>query len=81
MDSVEIKRLEIRLRGVSPEVARSAVAGLGNEVLGLLAERSGEGAARKVGSIELGRLETARGASPSELRRAIAARVVGSITS
>ena len=81
MDSIEIDRLEIRVRGVSPEVARSAVAGLGDEVLDLLAQRSGEGAARKVGRIELGRLETARGVGPSELRRAIAARVVGSITS
>jgi hypothetical protein len=81
MDSVEINRLEIRVRGVSPEVARSAVAGLGNEVLGQLAERSAEVAARKVGRIDLGKLETVRGARPSELRRAIAARVVRSITS
>ena len=81
MDSVEIDRLEIRMRGVPPEVARSAVAGLGNEVLGLLAQRSGEVTPRKVGSVDPGRFEAARGASSTELRRAIAARVVGSITS
>jgi hypothetical protein len=81
VDSIEIDRLEIRVRGVSSEVARSAVAGLGNEVLGLLAERPGERAARKVVRMDLGKLESVRDANSSHLRRAIAARVVGSITS
>lgn len=82
MDSVKVGRLEIRLKGVSPDVARSAVAGLGHEVLNRLSERSGprrEQGARTVDRIDLGRLETVRGASPSDLRREIAARVVGSI--
>ncbi len=84
MDSVKVDRLEIRVKGVSPEVARSAAAGLGNEMLSRLSERSGpprEEAAKRVGRIDLGTLEAVRGASSSDLRRAIAARVVGSITS
>ena len=82
MDSVKVDRLQIRVKGVSPEVARSAAAGLGNEVLSRLSERSGtlrEDGARNVGRIDLGTLETVRGANSSDLRRAIAARVVGSI--
>lgn len=82
MDSVKVDRLEIRVKGVSPEVARSAAAGLGNEVLSRLSERSGpsrEETPKNVGRIDLGTLETVRGASSSDLRRAMAARVVGSI--
>lgn len=82
MDSVKVDRLEIRIKGVPTEVARSAAAGLGNEVLSRLSERPGpprEEAARRFGRIDLGTLEAVRGASSSDLRRAIAARVAGAI--
>ncbi len=84
MKSVKVDRLEVRLKGISPEVARSAAAGLGNEVLDQLSKRSGpsrKGPAKTVGRIDLGTLEIVRGTGSSDLRRAIAARVVESITS
>ena len=84
MKSIKVDRLEIRLKGISPEVARSAAAGLGNEVLGQLSKRSGpsqKGSAKSTGRIDLGTLETARGAGSSGLRRAIAAEIARSIAS
>ena len=84
MKSVKVDRLEIRLKGISPEVARSSAAGLGNEVLGQLSERPGQlpkGPAKTIGRIDSGTLETAQGTCSSDLRRVIAARVVKSITS
>lgn len=84
MESVKVDRLEIRLRGTSPEVARSAAAGLGNEVLVQLSRRSGplrKETARTIGRIDLGTLETLRGKGSSDLRRVIAASIVRSITS
>lgn len=82
MDSYKVGRLEIRVKGVPPEVARSAVAGLGSEVLSRLSERpapSKERVTRRVGRIDLGTLEAARDAGSADLRREIAARVAGSI--
>ena len=84
MKSVKVDRLEIRLKGISPEVARSAATGLGNEVLGQLSERPRplpKGPAKTIGRIDSGTLETAQGTGSSDLRRVIAARVVKSITS
>ena len=82
MDSYKVDRLEIRVKSVPPEVARSAVAGLGSEVLSRLSERPGlpRGASPKnIDRIDLGTLEAARGAGSADLRREIAARVAGSI--
>lgn len=84
MKSVKVDRLEIRLKGISSEVARSAAAGLGNEVLDQLSERPGplpKETAKTIGRIDLGTMETLRGRDSSDLRRAIAAKVVESITS
>ena len=80
MESVKVDRLEIRLKGISPEVARSAAAGLGTEVLGQLSKRSGPLRREPARTIDLGTLGTVRGMGSSDLRRAIAARVVRSIT-
>ena len=83
MKSVKVDQLEIHLKGVSPEVARSTVAGLGNEVIGQLSEQPGplRGKSPKVTArIDLGALGTVRGASSSDLRRALASRIVESIT-
>jgi hypothetical protein len=84
MESVKIDRLEVRLKGISPEVARSAAASLGTEVLGQLSKRSGplrNEPATTISRIDLGTLETERDTGSSDLRRTIAARVVKSITS
>ncbi len=84
MKSVKVDRLEIHLKGVSSEVARSAVAGLGNEVLGQLSKQSGptqKKLPKHVERVDVGTLKTARGTSSSELRRAVAIRIARSITS
>jgi hypothetical protein len=82
MKSVKVDRLEIRLKCISPEVARSAAAGLGNEVLGQLSERPRPlPKGKTIGRIDLGTIVTVRGRGSSDLRRAIAAKVVESITS
>jgi hypothetical protein len=78
MQSVKVDRLEIRLKGASPEVVRSAAAGLGNEVLGQLSKRSGPLGKEPAKTIYLGTLE---GKGASDLRRTIAARIIESITS
>jgi hypothetical protein len=83
MNSVKVDRLEIHLKGVSPEVARSTVAGLGNEVIGQLSEQPGPSRGKPpktMARIDLGALEAARGASSSDLRRALASRIVKAIT-
>ena len=80
---IEIERLEIRLKSVSPASARAAMDGLGRELAGTLAaatsmarhERIG-----RIGAIDSGAVRLAAGASPSELRTAIARRVAASIT-
>jgi hypothetical protein len=68
--SINIDRLQIRLKGVSPESARAAAGDLGRELMGELAtpRHGGE------------RERTASG-SPSALRRTIAARIAAAIRS
>ena len=63
--NVHIENLQIRLQGVAPEVARTAVGGLGHELLGQLSTRD-ERTSRE---------RTAAG----ELRQRIAKLIVGSI--
>jgi hypothetical protein len=82
--NIEIDRLEVRLTEISPEVARTAVAGLGQELLRQLASLSngepGKGAHR-IDEIDSGTLKLAKGTSPGVLRNAIAQKITGSIHS
>lgn len=84
MQSVRIDRLEIHLKGIPSVVARSTAAGLGDELLDQLF-RQPQSLPRKhaanIDRIDLGTLQAARGASPSDLRKEVAARVVTSLTS
>ena len=81
---INIERLEIRLRGISPELARSAVRGLGQTLLGELSPAqnlSGDKRAIKIGNIDPGTVHLAAGTRPNELRSAIAGSIAASIKS
>jgi hypothetical protein len=81
--SIEIDHVQIRLKGVAPELARAAMGGLGSELLTQLARQQGEGRAR-TGNIEhvhSGSVRLTSGASASELRSTIAGRIAVSINS
>src|SRR5712664_883724 len=80
--SIEIDRLEIRLKGIAPETARAAVGDLGREVLGQLARqgqaREGSGT---IDRVDAGSARLTSGATPSELRSTIAGRIAASLKS
>ena len=81
---IEIDRLEVRLTDISPEAARTAVAGLGQELLQQLASlpnaehRKG---AQRINEIDSGTINLAKGTSPRALRDAIARSITGAIHS
>ena len=82
--NIAIDRLHIRIRGVSPQVARSLANGLGSELIGQLAKQAGLLKAKQLINIEKidsGTLKTEKGTSPSDLRSAIAGRVTSTIAS
>ena len=82
--SLDIERLQIRLKGVSAQSARAAVDGLGHELLGRLSAPQNFTGARRAGKIDRidsGTFQLASGTGPAELRSAIADQVAGSIKS
>jgi len=82
--SINIKRLEIRLRGISPQAARIAVNDLGHELLGRLADApdlSGAGRAVRVDKVDAGVSQLAAGSGPKELRGTIASQIAASVKS
>ncbi len=84
MTGIKIDRLKIRLRGISPQVARSLAEGLGHELLGQLARQQGLLKAKRtnnISKIDSGAFQASRDTSPSDLRRIIAGRIVGAIES
>lgn len=81
---VNIDWLEIRLRGISPEIARSAVNGLGQDLLGRLSSGRGLSLSDQpidISRIDPGTLRVAKGATPDQLRNAIGERIATSIRS
>ena len=80
--SISIDRLDIRLKGVSPQSARTAVGDLGRELLSQLATARHPPGRRQTGNIvhvDSGTIQLASGTAPSELRRTIAARIAAAI--
>ncbi len=74
MKNVSIDRLDIRFKGLSPHLARSAVAGLGAQVLRELAQGERVNAARgpiEVTDLAVAPVQVAREASPTTVRRAV----------
>ena len=80
---ISVERLEIRLKGISPQRARAAVDGLGHQLLGRLAEArpglSGGGRSIKVGRIDAGTFRTSAGTSASDLQTLIARKIAAAI--
>ncbi len=84
MKSIKIDRLDIRLKGISPQVARSLAAGLGNEISKQLANQHSflnEKGLINISKIDSGVFQTSKVSRSLELQRMIADRIVGSITS
>ena len=76
--SLDIERLQIRLKGVSAQSARAAVDGLGHELLGRLSAPQNFTGARRAGKIDRidsGNFKIATGTGPAELRGTIADRI------
>lgn len=80
---ISIDRLEIRLRGISPETARSAVSDLGRNLLDQLSSQnlSARKRAINIARVNSGTLQVAAGARPNELRQAIGECLANSIRS
>lgn len=82
--SIEIDRLELRLKGISPAAARAAADGLGQELMQRLASLPDAGTKKgvhRIGEIDSGALKLTKGTSSGALRDAIAQRITGSIQS
>lgn len=82
--SIKIDRLEIRLKGISSEMARGASAGLGHELLRQLAaqvDRSKERHAIKINQIDAGAFRPSEATSSSDLRQMITSKIAGVIAS
>ena len=84
--NIKIERLEIRLKGVSAERARAAVAGLGSDLMEQLGTEQKFGRAGGGRSVNIARIDAgttgAAGASEmsaNELRRLIVRRIAASI--
>ena len=84
MKRVNINQLHIRLKGISAPVARSAVAGLGDQVLAQLAGQNGLRGAKgtiKINDIDSGTILGTRGATAADVRRIMARTVAEAIIS
>ncbi len=80
--SINIERLEIRLKGVSAQTARAAVRDLGHELLGQLAAPQNLTGGKRVGKIDqvdAGNAQLAAGTASSELRGEIAGKIAAAI--
>ncbi len=84
MKGIKIDRLEIRLRGISPRVARSTVSGLGDELLNNVSKEDGlfsQSGTVNITKIDSGKFQTPWYVSSSDLRKMIANRITESIVS
>lgn len=80
--NVHIDRLEIRMKGISPEAARASASGLGSEVLeglGSIANANQSKRDTRIGKVDAGNLKVDGATGPTELRRRMAEQVVRSI--
>jgi len=82
--SIKIDRLEIRLKGVSPQAARVTFAGIGNELMEQLAKQQnllkGEHTAF-IEKIDSGTMKIEGNTNSSDRRRLVASRIANSVGS
>ena len=79
---VRLERLVIRLRGVTPEVARSATHNLGEEILQHLAQQGQRPAGRgtvAVDTLHLGTVTAPESATPPQLRVTVARTIANAL--
>lgn len=84
MATINIDRLEIRLKGISPHAARSSIEGLGDELIKQFAKSKGLLKAKSsinIDKIDSGDLQTLGSAGSLDLRQKIAENIAGSIES
>jgi hypothetical protein len=82
--SIKIDRLEIRLKGISPQVARASIAGIGNELMEQLAKQHNllkRERTAYIEKIDSGTLRNERNTSPSDMKRLVAARIANAVGS
>ncbi|HBL11958.1 MAG TPA: hypothetical protein DD379_11215 [Cyanobacteria bacterium UBA11162] len=81
-NEISINRLNLRSRGIPPQIARSAIEGLGQDVMHNLAQQGLVQPGQKIqlGDINLGRLRLSRVGDAQELRREIARVITSAIT-
>jgi hypothetical protein len=81
MARIRVDRLAVRFRGVSPEFARSAIDGLGGELVRELAagRRPGSRRETRIEGIHSGNIGVESGSTPSDVRRRIAARIAAAV--
>ncbi len=82
--SIEIDRLEIRLKGVSPQAARATITGIGSELVEQLAKQHDlleGGHTAHIEKRDSGTLRNERNTGPSDLRRMVAARIADAVGS
>ncbi len=79
---IKIDRLEIRLRGISPQVARTLISGMEDELLRQFVSHRDilkEKRTIHIEKIELGTLKAQGDTRPSELQRTVASKIIGSV--
>ena len=84
MKTVNIDRLEIRLKSISPQAAVTLVDGLGNELMKQVTKQQDFMKQKRtinINKIESGSFRAERGTSYSEWQRLVAGRIVESIKS
>ena len=81
-NEISINRLNLRSRGIPPQIARSAIEGLGQEVMNNLAQQGLVQPGQKIqlGDLNLGRLRLQRRGNANELRTEIARVITSAIT-
>lgn len=80
--AISVDRLEIRLKGISPQAARGLVDGLGDKLLMQLTRQHRfmrEGRAKSMDRVNSGVLQIPRNSSPSDLRGMVASKIAESI--
>ena len=84
MATINIDRLEIRLKGISPYVVRSSIEGLGDELIKQFAKSTGLLKAKSsinIDKIDSGNLQTFGPEGSLDLRQKIAGSITDSIKS
>ena len=79
--NIHIERLQIRMRGISPETARAITGDLGQEILNQLTYGPRNHGTRRIADVDAGTAQVNSATKPADLRTQLAKQVAGSIKS